>query len=407
MQRTTCGACGSGNLTIKLDLGESPLADEFVHTQAEAMDLPSYPLGLARCADCTLIQLTEVVDDHILWGGDYGFYSGSSSVVVTQQREYAEELMGKYPRLCGQGVVEIACNDGTMLANFAAAGYPTLGVDPARGPAAKAMEAGLRVWVEPFGTDVAERIMAEVDQVGLVVANNVVAHVADLHDFLTGVELILAPAGVAVVEFQYVADLILGNLIDHVYHEHRSFFSLTSVSNLLRAHGFEPLSVQETSPQGGSLRLTFGHHRPGTHPDHTINRLAHAERWLTEPTCLDGMQGRASRLRSRLRDLLNTEKRAGRKVAGYGASAKSTTLLNWCGIGPDLVGYMVDTTPTKHGRYTPGTGIPIVSPSADSRAPDVYALFVHNYLPEILRREAAFYERGGRWLVPIPHPVML
>jgi SAM-dependent methyltransferase len=400
--RTTCGGCGGGDLVQVLDLGDSPLADEFPLT-ADA-DQPRYPLGLYRCGTCTLVQVTEVVDDAVLWGGDYGFYTGASWVAAEHQRLYAADMLTRFGRLARQLTVEIACNDGTLLRHMKDAGCRTLGVDPAAGPAQIARDHGLDVRVEGFTAAVADSIVAEHGHAGLVIANNVIAHVADLADFVGGLDRLLDRHGVAVAEFQYLADLVTGNQFDHVYHEHRQFFTLTSLDRVLAERGLMARSVEQVTPQGGSLRVTIG--RDG-YPDHSVPALLREERWLTDPHALDGLQGRADRIRVRLRDMLWQQKRAGMRVAGYGASAKSTTLLNFCNIGPELVQYMVDTTPTKHGRYTPGTGIPIVSPTADSRQPDIYLMTVHNYLGEVMRRETLFGQHGGRWLVPIPTPVLL
>lgn len=401
MKRTLCGACSSNQLVDVLDLGVSALADEFPTTAEKALAQVRYPLGLCRCADCTMVQLTEVVPDEALWAGEYGFYSGASWPVVQHQETYARWVIAEFPRLCRAGVLEIACNDGTMLRHFADAGYPTLGVDPARGPAGHAADKGLEVRVEQFTAAAALDIVAGHGRQGVVIANNVIAHVADLNDFIAGLDTVLDDRGVAVVEFQYLADLILGNQVDHVYHEHRQFLTLTALKTALGRHGLRPQSVTQVNTQGGSLRVVIS--RYPWH-DHSINHLLHHEEWLNQPTALAGLQGRADRIRLRLVDMLHQLKRDGLRVAGYGASAKSTTLLNWCGIGPDLISYIVDTTPVKHGRYTPGTGIPIVSPTADSRAPDVYVMFIHNYLSQIMRQEKMF---TGRWLIPVPAPVLL
>jgi SAM-dependent methyltransferase len=402
MRRTACGGCGSDSIVQILDLGDSPLADDFPTSPDPGQR--RWPLGLFRCRVCTLVQLTELVPDADLWGGDYGFYTGSSWVAAEHQRLYAQQLLSRFGDLARRLTVEIACNDGTLLKHLQAAGCETLGVDPAAGPAAMAAEAGLDVLVRGFGRQTALDILADHEPAGLIVANNVIAHVADLADFVAGIELLLADDGVAVVEFQYLADLVTGNQFDHVYHEHRQFFTLTSLDRILAERGLMALSVEQVNPQGGSLRVTIGRDGP---PDDTVPALLRAERWLAGPHALDGLQGRAERIRARLVDMLQAQKQAGKRVAGYGASAKATTLLNFCGIGPDLIQYMVDTTPTKHGRYVPGTGIPIVSPTADSRQPDTYVLTVWNYLPDVMRREAQFAQQGGRWIVPIPTPVLL
>jgi len=398
VRREICGGCRSTNLTEWLDLGSSPLANDYP-VQPD-LTLKQYALGLLRCNRCSLVQSTEVVPDDELWNREYGFYTSGSWQVVEQQRAYALDVLAKHEALARKLVVEIGCNDGTMLRNFQEAGYQILGVDPARGPTAVARGHGLDVVVDQFSLDVARRIVTSHGRAGLIIANNVVAHVADLDDFISGMAFLLRPEGVAIVEFQYVGDLVAGNQFDHVYHEHRFFFSLLSLELALRRHRLEPVLVKHTSPQGGSLRVTIAHEGALT-PDASVRQLRTNEKWLTEPYCLAGLQGRADWIRHRLLSLLYGLKDQGKLVAGYGAPAKSATLLNFCHIGPDLVQYIVDTTPAKQGRYTPGTNIPIISPASDSRSPDVYLLLNWNYFHSIRRKESSF---TGEWLVPIPLP---
>ena len=402
MRRESCGSCRSKDLVEVLDLGSSPLADEFPRSVPDALAQKRYPLGLVSCAECSLLQLTEVVDDDELWGGDYGFYTGSSWVAVQQQQQYADDLLWRYREQAKGLVLEIACNDGSMLSRFKEAGCRTLCVDPAVGPTAKARQSGLDVIVRGFGREVAAQVLDEYGYANLVVANNVIAHVADLDDFVAGLAMVMSPQGRLVVEFQYAADLITGNMIDHVYHEHRSFFSLSSLNHALARHDLKALDVQQMDRQGGSLRVHIG--RMTDKPlNGNVTLLLMEEKWMLDPGSLAGMQGRANRIRTKLRDLLWEQSRAGRRVAGFGASAKSTTLLNFCELDSGLVQYFVDTTPMKQGRFTPGTGIPIIDPRSDSRAPDVYLLGVWNYQGPIMRRE----QFAGQWLVPIPIPVLL
>lgn len=402
MRRETCGSCQSTDLIEVLDLGTSPLANEFPTSAADALAQARYPLGLATCATCSLLQLTEVVVDEDLWNREYTFYTGASWPAVLAQREYADDLLWRYRDLTKGLVLEIACNDGSMLSRFKEAGCRTLCVDPAIGPTTKARQAGLDVIVKPFGLAVAHRILQDHGYADLIVANNVIAHIADLDDFIAGLAAIMAPNGRIVVEFQYAADLVTGNMIDLVYHEHRSFFTLTSLGRALHRHDLKPLAVQQTMPQGGSLRVHIGHMDEPMEGAEVPNLMAEEE-WLSDPGSLRGMQGQASRIRGRLLAILEGQRRLERRVAGYGASAKSTTLLNFCGIGPDLVQYFVDSTPVKQWRFTPGTGIPIIDPRADSRAPDIYFLSVHNYAGPIMRKE----NFAGQWLVPIPIPILL
>ncbi len=401
MKREICGGCRSTNLAKWLDLGASPLANDYPISADE--QLKFYPLGLVRCHRCSLIQSTDVVPDDELWNREYAFYTGGSWQVVQQQAEYAQEVMQLFPDQA-KFTVEIGCNDGTMLKNFKDAGCKTLGVDPARGPAAKAREAGLEVIVDQFGLAVANDIVRNYGHAGMIIANNVIAHVADLDDFVGGIARLMAPTGVAIVEFQYVADLITGNQFDHVYHEHRSFFSLLSLERALDRRRLQVFDARQTNPQGGSLRVAIGHNSIPVPPTPQTAVLRAQEKWLTDPNCLAGMQGRADRVKDRLVRMLKELKDQGKLVAGYGAPAKSTTLLNFCGIGPDLVQYIVDTTPAKQGRYTPGTNIPIISPESDSRAPDVYLLLNWNYLHSIRRKYQSF---TGDWLVPIPLPELM
>jgi len=398
VRREICGGCRSTNLTEWLDLGSSPLANDYP-IQPD-LTLKQYALGLLRCNRCSLVQSTEVVPDDELWNREYGFYTGGSWQVVEQQRTYALDVLAKHEALARKLVVEIGCNDGTMLRNFQEAGFPTLGVDPARGPTAVARSHGLDVTVDQFSLNIAHEIVSGHGRAGLIIANNVIAHVADLDDFISGMAYLLRPEGVAIVEFQYVGDLIAGNQFDHVYHEHRFFFSLLSLELALRRHHLEPVQVKHTSPQGGSLRVTIAH-EGALATDASIRQLRANEKWLTEPYCLASLQGRADWIRHRLLNLLYGLKDQGKLVAGYGAPAKSATLLNFCHIGPDLVQYIVDTTPAKQGQYTPGTNIPIISPASDSRSPDVYLLLNWNYFHSIRRKESSF---TGEWLVPIPLP---
>lgn len=386
MRRAACGGCGGTGLEVFLDLGSSPLADAFP-TDPSAVE-PRYPLQLAVCVDCWLVQLMEVVPDGLLFGADYGFYSSTSPSIVEYDRQFATWVKSRWPNL---PVVEIACNDGSLLQHFG--DVPALGVEPASGPADVARERGLAVVNAPFTRALAGQIDPAPH---LVIAKNVLAHVADLDDFIAGVATLTAGGGVAIVEVQYLGDLLLGNQFDHVYHEHRYYFTASSLGRVLARHGLGMRWVFSSPAQGGSLRVVVehGNQRPIPGP------------WMDGPDAYAGVQGRAEHLRHGVLELLENERAAGRKVAGYGASAKSTTLLNWCGIGPDLLDHVVDTTPWKIGRYTPGTHIPIVGPG-ERDIPDTYLLLVWNYLSGVIRRERPFLDGGGRFIVPIPQPVIL
>lgn len=382
---TACRSCGSTDLRGFLDLGLSPLADAFPRDgEAEK----KYPLGLTVCADCWLVQNTETVPDDELWTPDYGFYTGASPSSIAYFADYAQWVKDHFAEETRRLTVEIASNDGTLLRHFDNA----LGVEPSANVAQVAIDAGLPTIIAPFGRAVAAGIG---EKAGVIIANNVVAHVADLDDFLGGVADLLDPTGVAIFEFQYVGDLISGNQFDHVYHEHRSFFGLRSFSAAIHRYGLSIRSYTHTPAQGGSLRVVVQHG-----PDRSSWS---SEDWLGRLFTYQSFGGRVKYLRERLLALVDGEIAQGRSVAGYAASAKSTTLLNYCGIGTDRLRSVVDLTPHKIGRVTPGTHIPIVREDDV----DTYLLLAWNYLPGILRREREFIDRGGKFIVPIPMPVIL
>ena len=408
--RTHCGGCGvpASNLEVFLDLGSTPLANDLPRTIDQAEQ--TYPLVLGVCHDCWLVQMMDVVPHELVFGGDYTFYSGTSPALVDYHRRYAQQLMGRHlPSQLGN-VVEIACNDGDLLRHFADAGHNAIGIDPAAGPVDHARRAhGLDVIHNSFTEDAAQNIVSIYGPADLVIANNVLAHVIDLGDFLRGVSTLLSDTGAAVIEVQYLPDLLLGNQFDHVYHEHRYFFSLSALANVAERNGLTVTHAQITSQQGGSLRVTLA--KSGTVAAASTTRvvvdqmLAH-ERLIRHQSAYAGVQMRAERIRAQLVDTLADLSASGAVIAGYGMPAKATTLLNFCGITSSLVSHIVDTTPAKIGRYAPGVKIPVVGPN-DRNDPDYYLMLVWNYLASALDRERRFRDNGGKFIVPIPAPVIL
>lgn len=397
MRREACGGCGSDRLEVVVDLGRTPLADRFPTTPDEHED--TWPLQLAVCRSCWLAQLTEVVPDEALWA-DYGFYSGTSPSKVAEHKLLAEELLGRWPTQARRGVVEVASNDGDLLRHFKAAGCPAVGIDPAKGPAAVARHLGLDIRVQPFGRQTAAALRDERGPAGLVIARNVAAHVADPHDFLAGLAELIHPDGIAVVEVQYLADLLGGLQFDHLYHEHRFFYSVGSLTELACQYGLQFVRVERTAQQGGSIRVTFAHTTTGAGAAN-MESLPN----LRSMGTYTAFANRVDWWFNRLDDLLTADLR-GQRLAGYGATAKSTTLLNFLDLGPDRLEYVEDLTPAKIGKFTPGTKIPVVAPGTHE-PPDAYLLLAWNYLGDVLRRERAFTDGGGRFLVPIPTPVLL
>jgi SAM-dependent methyltransferase len=391
VKRELCSACGAPDLEQFLDLGRSPIADAYTATADDIC--PTYPLQVAVCPKCRLVQLLEVLDHDVLFGTGYSFYSSASPPLSAYHAAYARDVLTRHGQLAARGVVEVGCNDGDLLIHFA--GFPALGVDPASGPAAAAAERGLDVAVRPFGLAVAHDIRDRRGPQGLVIANHVLAHVADVADVLAGIKTLLAPDGIAMVEVQYLPDLLVNNAFDLVYHEHRNFFSLSALEHAAQRWGLHVVDAELTDRQGGSLRVTLSRQPQA---NRRVDHIRASEGWLDSFGAYEGMQGRAERIRDRLLDLLDAQPDP---IGGYGAPAKATTLLNFCGINAADVGFVIDTTPAKQGRFIPGTGIPIVTPDQAPDAP-MFLLLAWNYAAQIMQRNP-----GREWIVPIPAPVVL
>jgi len=390
VKRTACSACGHTDLDQFLDLGLSPIADAYTARPDE--ESPKFPLQVAVCAKCRLVQLLEVVPADVLFGTGYSFYSSASAPLSAYHAAYAADVRDRYPGLATRGVVEVGCNDGDLLRHFRA--FPHVGVDPSSGPAAVAAERGCEVLVEPFGLATAQLIRSERGPQGLVIANHVLAHVEDVSDVLAGIAHLLRDNGIAMVEVQYLPDMLVNNAFDLVYHEHRNFFSLSSLESAAATHGLRVHDVELTDRQGGSLRVALSRQLS---PTARVFKVRMSEQWLNDFSAYAGMQGRAERIRTRLRDLLERQEGI---TAVYGAPAKATTLLNFCGLTSDDLPWCVDTTAAKQGRHIPGTGIPIVAP--DWMGASQYLLAAWNYAAPIMRRNP-----GRGWILPLPSPVLL
>lgn len=390
MKRTTCSACGCEDLDQFLDLGLSPVADAYTTIPGEPS--PELPLQVAVCAKCKLVQLLEVVDGDTLFGTGYSFYSSASPPLSSYHEKYASSVLAKHRGLAAHGVVEIGCNDGDLLQHFAAAGCPTFGVDPASGPVGVARDRGLRVANLAFDAGIAAGMDGGA---GVVIANHVLAHVEDVSSVLSGISMLLREDGVAMVEVQYLPDLLVNNAFDLVYHEHRNFFSLTSLEQAALRHGLHVVEAELTDRQGGSLRVTL---QLQSMPNPAVEALRASEHWLNSFSAYDGMQGRAERIRTRLLDLLAAQKGP---VAAYGAPAKLTTLISFCGLTASTIQWCVDTTRAKQNRHIPGTVIKIVAPGTYPN-PGAYLLAAWNYAPSIMAANP-----GNRWILAIPAPTLL
>jgi SAM-dependent methyltransferase len=391
--------------TVVCDLGVSPLCESFLTVEQLNRMEPFYPLRADVCERCWLVQLESYVDPEAIFT-EYAYFSSFSDSWVRHAREYAEMAVDRLGLGAGSLVVELASNDGYLLQHFVARGVPVLGVEPAVNVAAAAAERSVPTLTRFFGLELARELAAEGRQADLVVANNVLAQVPDLNDFVAGIQLLLKPGGVVTVEFPHLVRLMEGNQFDTIYHEHFSYFSLRTAQRIFARHGLLLFDVEELPTHGGSLRI-YGRRaaEAGAPTSQRVLELAAREAAAGMET-LDpylGFGERVAETKRRLLEFLIRARREGAHVAGYGAPGKGNTLLNYCGIRTDLVDYTVDRNPYKHGRFTPGTRIPIHPPErlAETR-PDYILILPWNLKDEIMTQLAYTRDWGARFVVPIP-----
>jgi SAM-dependent methyltransferase len=405
-----CRLCGSQLSHTFVDLGKSPLCESFL--TAEQLDEGElfYPLHVRVCADCLLVQLDAYVPGEQIFK-EYAYFSAYSDSWVAHARRYTEMITERLGLDAGSLVVELASNDGYLLQHFVKRGIPSLGIDPAENVAEAAVARGVETIVDFFDTQLARRLVAAGRSANLVVANNVLAQVPALNDFVAGIEIVLAPHGVATIEVPHLARLIEGLQFDTIYHEHYSYFSLTTLARLAAKHRLEVFDVEELPSHGGSLRVYLKRTGDRCYPvEPAVARVLEAER-LRRYDRLEGYLGFAERVTEvkwSLLDLLIGLRRKGKQVIGYGAPGKGNTLLNYCGIRTDLLDYTVDRNPYKHGRFLPGTHIPIYPPERiPETRPDAILILPWNLRTEIAGQLEFVREWGGQLLVPIPRPEVL
>ena len=404
---SSCRSCRTTGLRPVLDLGQSPRSDGLLPADAEPGTEPLRPLELSWCPNCTLVQILESRPREELFGEDYPYFSSFSRDLMTHARNNANRLIAARGLDESNFVVELASNDGSLLANFAERDIPVLGIDPAPRQVRASIERGVPALAEFFDLNLAREIRSKHGAADVIVANNVLAHVSDLHGFVDGIAHLLTDEGIASIEFPYLADLLDHVEFDTIYHEHLCYYSLESVSSLLEARGLRVLDVTRLQIHGGSLRITVG--RDGD-PQETVAtlRAEEAARQLGSLPSVSAFASRVRSLREELIELLHARRAAGRRIAAYGAAAKGTMLLNAIGAGPDLVEAAYDRNPHKHGRLLPGVRIPVLpTEKLQEDPPDDLLILPWNFKEEIMRQESDFHNAGGRFIIPIPTPTVI
>lgn len=401
---STCRFCSAPLGDVFADLGVSPLANSYLTPeQGNAME-PFYPLRAFACSSCFLVQLEQFeTPEHIF--SDYAYFSSYSTSWLEHSRRYVEAMIERFALGPHSQVVELASNDGYLLQYFRQRGVPVLGIEPAANVAEAAVEKGIPTLVEFFGRETA-RSLQEDHRADLLLANNVLAHVPDLNDFVAGMKILLAPGGVITVEFPHLLRLVQERQFDTIYHEHFSYFSFLTVRRVLAAHGLRLFDVEELPTHGGSLRI-FGAHAddPDKLETGRARELARREQdaGFEDIETYRAFGWAIGREKRDILSFLIDLKRSDRSIAGYGAPAKGNTMLNFCGVGTDFIDYTVDLNPHKQGHLLPGSHIPIRSPDAlRETKPDIVLILPWNLREEIVEQHAYVREWGGRFAARAP-----
>ena len=402
-----CRSCGSPNLAIFLSLGDLPLSDGFLEARQLVDNEPRYPLDVAFCSACSLVQILETVPPEELFGADYPYFSSFTDTLLRHSEANVTERISERKLSGNSLVVELASNDGYLLQYYQAKGVPVLGIDPAPGPVAAARKKGIDTLEAFFGIELAKKLADAGRRADVIHANNVLAHVADTNGFVSGIAALLKDDGVAVIECPYVKDLIEHGEFDTIYHEHLCYFSVTALSALFNRHGLYITRVVPLSIHGGSLRVFVGKKNA---PEQSVRDYLATEKKLG----LDRMDyyadfsNRVNQIRTELNTLLQGLKERKARIVGYGAAAKGTIMLNYVGIGQETLDFVVDRNTHKQGRYIPGVRLPIAAPERVlAEQPDYVLILPWNFKDEIMAQQAEYRRRGGKFIVPVPRPTII
>lgn len=402
-----CRSCESARLTPILDLGNTPLADRLLTADELTDPEPLCPLTLTACEDCSLMQIRETVSPEVLFGADYPYYSSVSGALLRHFRGTVQAARARRELDGSSLVVELASNDGYLLRNYLEAGIPALGIDPASGPVEKARSHGVDTINDFFTEALACQLRDDGRRADVIHANNVLAHVSDTNGFVAGISTIVKPDGIVIIECPYIRDLVEACEFDTIYHQHLCYFSVTSVKSLFERHGLHLIDIERIPIHGGSLRLFFS---KTSEPAASVDQHVVEEHTLGlgDPTYFADFAHRVVTLKEKLTTLVDTLKRRNGRLAAYGAAAKACTLLSYTGIGAAHLECIVDRNEFKQGRYFPGCHLPIRDPAWLLEAqPDYTIILPWNFADEIMEQQAEYIRRGGRFVIPVPEPIVV
>lgn len=400
-----CRFCHQELTRTFVDLGKTPLANSYLKAETEIPAEKSYPLHARVCENCFLVQVEDAVPAEEIFS-DYAYFSSYSDSWVEHARQYAEKLIDRLALGSSSMVMEVASNDGYLLKHFVAKSIPVLGIEPAANVAKAAEAVGVRTEVAFFGCETARRLVNQGLKADLIAANNVMAHVPDINDFIAGFEILLADDGVFTIEFPHLLNLINHVQFDTIYHEHYSYLSLVTVEKILAKHGLKVFDVEELPTHGGSLRVYACHQDCQKFLESDVLKAVRGKEetaGMTTASAYSDFTPKVEDVRRALLAFLEGAKKAGKKVAAYGAAAKGNTLLNFCNVGTDYIDFVVDRNPEKQGTLLPGSHIPVFAPAhLSEEKPDYILILPWNLADEISQDMVHVREWGGQFAVPIP-----